>query len=141
MRADSTGAMNCIVWRRNPVSIATWGAAAIGFALVLSGSSFVYATRVAPGKRSQLASPETAGSFGEVIRGPHGKSEIALTFDGGAEAECFEDLIAAPRARTKQHFLHHGKIYVTDLGPVMMTTACGNYDSPSLHRSSAPAMW
>ena len=87
--------MNCIVWRRNRVSIATWGAAAIGFALVLSGSSFVCAIRVAPDKRSQLASPETAGSFSEVIRGPRGKSQIAFTFDAGAEAECFEDLITA----------------------------------------------
>ena len=81
VRADSTGAMNWIVWRRNRVSIATWGAAAIGVALVLSGSSFVCAIRVAPDKRSQLASPETAGSFGEVIRGPRGKSQIAFTFD------------------------------------------------------------
>ena len=29
------------------------------------------------------------------MRGPRGKSEIALTFDAGAETECFEDLIAA----------------------------------------------
>ena len=63
--------------------------------LVLSGWSFVYATRVAPGKRTQLAIPELWGPFGEVIRGPRGKSEVALTFDGGADAECFEDLIAA----------------------------------------------
>ncbi|HEV2842824.1 MAG TPA: polysaccharide deacetylase family protein [Chthoniobacterales bacterium] len=33
--------------------------------------------------------------LGEVVRGPRGKSEIALTFDAGANAECFEDLIAA----------------------------------------------
>lgn len=37
----------------------------------------------------------TQGPFGEVVRGPRGKSEIALTFDAGAEAECFEDLINA----------------------------------------------
>ena len=30
---------------------------------------------------------------GEVVRGPRGKSEIALTFDAGATAECFDDLI------------------------------------------------
>jgi peptidoglycan/xylan/chitin deacetylase (PgdA/CDA1 family) len=35
------------------------------------------------------------GPFGEIVRGPRGKSEIALTFDAGAEAECFDDLIAA----------------------------------------------
>ena len=34
-------------------------------------------------------------AFGEVVRGPRGKSEIALTFDAGAETECFEELIAA----------------------------------------------
>ena len=87
--------MNCIVCHRNRVGVAVSAGAAIAFALVLSGSSFVYATRVAPSKRTQLGSPETAGPFGEVIRGPRGKSEIALTFDGGADAECFEDLIAA----------------------------------------------
>jgi hypothetical protein len=88
VRADSTRAINGIAWRRNPAGVAVAAVAAIAFALVLSGSSFVYATRVAPGKRIQLASPETAGPYGEVIRGPRGKSEIALTFDGGADAEC-----------------------------------------------------
>jgi peptidoglycan/xylan/chitin deacetylase (PgdA/CDA1 family) len=39
--------------------------------------------------------PRVADSFNEVTRGPRGKSEIALTFDGGAEAECFDDLITA----------------------------------------------
>lgn len=34
-------------------------------------------------------------AFGEVERGPRGRSEIALTFDAGANAECFDDLIAA----------------------------------------------
>jgi len=31
----------------------------------------------------------------EIERGPRGKSQIALTFDAGANAECFEDLIGA----------------------------------------------
>ena len=31
----------------------------------------------------------------EIERGPRGRSQIALTFDAGANAECFEDLIAA----------------------------------------------
>lgn len=35
------------------------------------------------------------GAFGEIVRGPRGRSEIAITFDAGANAECFEDLIAA----------------------------------------------
>jgi len=95
VKTDSTRAINGIAWRRNPVSVAVSAVAAIAFALVLSESSFVYATRVAPGKGTQLGSPEIAGPFGEVIRGPRGKSQIALTFDGGADAECFEDLIGA----------------------------------------------
>ena len=86
--------MNCVVWRRNSVGVAVSAGVAIAFTLVLSGSSFVYATRIAPGKRTQLADAGTTGPFGEVIRGPRGKSEIAFTFDGGADAECFEDLIA-----------------------------------------------
>jgi peptidoglycan/xylan/chitin deacetylase (PgdA/CDA1 family) len=86
--------MNCILRSRNRADVAV-SAAAIAFMFILSGSSLLFATRVAPGKTSQLASPETVGSSGEVIRGPRGKSEIALTFDGGADAECFEDLIAA----------------------------------------------
>lgn len=65
------------------------------FFLLLWDSSSLYATRVTPDKTSRLASPETVGSFGEIVRGPRGKSEIALTFDAGAEAECFEDLITA----------------------------------------------
>ncbi len=36
-----------------------------------------------------------AAAFGEVVRGPQGKSEIALTFDAGGEADCFQDLITA----------------------------------------------
>lgn len=84
--------------------------ALVAFFLMLSGSSFVYATRVGPGTRSRPASPETAGPFGEIVRGPQGKSEIALTFDGGAEAECFEDLIAAlERAHVNATFFITGR--------------------------------
>jgi peptidoglycan/xylan/chitin deacetylase (PgdA/CDA1 family) len=102
--------MNGIAWRRNPVGVAVSAVAAIAFALVLSGSSFVYATRVAPGKGIQLGSPEIAGPFGEVIRGPRGKSQIALTFDGGADAECFEDLIGAlSRAHVNSTFFITGR--------------------------------
>jgi peptidoglycan/xylan/chitin deacetylase (PgdA/CDA1 family) len=39
------------------------------------------------------AAPITQSS--EVVRGPLGKRQIAITFDAGANAECFEDLIAA----------------------------------------------
>ena len=39
-------------------------------------------------------SPELR-SLGEFVRGPRGSSQIALTFDAGANAECFDDLIIA----------------------------------------------
>jgi peptidoglycan/xylan/chitin deacetylase (PgdA/CDA1 family)/rhodanese-related sulfurtransferase len=43
-----------------------------------------------------LSKPEKpARTSTEIERGPRGKSQIALTFDAGANAECFEDLIAA----------------------------------------------
>jgi len=102
--------MNCIVWRRNPDGVTVSAAATIAFTLLLSVSSLVYAARVAPGKRTQLASPETAGPYGEIIRGPRGRSEIALTFDGGADAECFEDLIGAlSRAHVNSTFFITGR--------------------------------
>lgn len=47
-------------------------------------------------KRNQISkNATTAGPFGEIVRGPRGRSEVALTFDAGAEAECFDDLISA----------------------------------------------
>jgi len=49
----------------------------------------------AKGRNQISKNATTAGPFGEIVRGPRGKSEIALTFDAGEEAECFEDLIAA----------------------------------------------
>jgi hypothetical protein len=51
--------MNDIAWRRNPVGVAVSAVAAIAFALVLSGSSFIY-----PSKGIQLGSLETASVFG-----------------------------------------------------------------------------
>jgi peptidoglycan/xylan/chitin deacetylase (PgdA/CDA1 family) len=43
-----------------------------------------------------FSKPEkSARTSTEIERGPRGKSQIALTFDAGANAECFEDLIAA----------------------------------------------
>ena len=46
-------------------------------------------------RTSHITSCKNPLSLGEVERGPRGKHEIALTFDAGAEAECFDDLIAA----------------------------------------------
>jgi len=48
---------------------------------------------------ASLSKPEKAVRVSdEIERGARGKSEIALTFDAGANAECFEDLIAALEA-------------------------------------------
>lgn len=75
--------------------------AAIVFAtcvlFTLGASSFLYATHVKSGPRakSRPANWEKIGGFSEVDRGSRGKKEIALTFDAGAEAACFDDLITA----------------------------------------------
>jgi peptidoglycan/xylan/chitin deacetylase (PgdA/CDA1 family) len=52
-------------------------------------------TPVTTSHRTISKNVTATGPFGEIVRGPRGKSEIALTFDAGAEAECFDDLIAA----------------------------------------------
>lgn len=44
-------------------------------------------------KNNAIGNVPVSDSFAEVVRGPRGKSEIALTFDAGANAECFEDLM------------------------------------------------
>jgi peptidoglycan/xylan/chitin deacetylase (PgdA/CDA1 family) len=49
----------------------------------------------AKGRRAVSPAATAVGPFGEIVRGPRGKSEIAITFDASAEVECFEDLIAA----------------------------------------------
>jgi peptidoglycan/xylan/chitin deacetylase (PgdA/CDA1 family) len=66
--------------------------------LLSLGCSFLLASHPKPeGTPGKLeTAKENAGhSTREIIRGPRGKSQIALTFDAGAEAECFTDLIAA----------------------------------------------
>ena len=68
------------------------------FFLPFWACSFLHAARPTAEERSRTTISKQAGTtgpFGEVVRGPRGKSEIALTFDAGAESECFEELIAA----------------------------------------------
>jgi peptidoglycan/xylan/chitin deacetylase (PgdA/CDA1 family) len=67
---------------------------AIGI-VVFWSCSVLEATRPKIDNKSRQLVPGVETPFGEVIRGPRGKSEIAITFDAGANAECFEDLIAA----------------------------------------------
>jgi peptidoglycan/xylan/chitin deacetylase (PgdA/CDA1 family) len=66
-------------------------------ALWVAASSFLQATHVKTGATAgnRSAAMEKVGNFGEIDRGPRGKNEIALTFDTGAEAECFDDLLTA----------------------------------------------
>jgi peptidoglycan/xylan/chitin deacetylase (PgdA/CDA1 family) len=69
---------------------------ALVFFLLLWGCSYLHASHPKAEERSRTGlskNATTTGPFGEIVRGPTGKSEIALTFDGGAEAECFDDLI------------------------------------------------
>jgi len=65
--------------------------------LSLVVSPFLYAIHAKPGAvgKDGRAGVANAPLSGEVTRGPRGKLQIALTFDGGAEAECFDDLITA----------------------------------------------
>ena len=45
----------------------------------------------------------------EIVHGPRGKSQIALTFDAGATADCFDDLIVAlEKARVHSTFFITG---------------------------------
>ena len=93
-----------------PIGTKAWvseqrGAAALirlicTIALVLfsiGASSFLYAIHVKSetDEKNRPGQNEKMGKLGEVDRGPRGKKEIALTFDAGAEAECFDDLITA----------------------------------------------
>jgi peptidoglycan/xylan/chitin deacetylase (PgdA/CDA1 family) len=72
-------------------------AIALAILFSLAASCFLYAIHVRSeaGVKDRPAGREKTGRLGEVDRGPRGKKEIALTFDAGAEAECFDDLIRA----------------------------------------------
>ena len=59
------------------------------------GCSVIEATPPKVDHKNRRSAADVGAPFGEVARGPRGKSEIAITFDAGANAECFEDLIAA----------------------------------------------
>ena len=74
---------------------------AIGLGL-FCGCSVLEATRPKADNTNGQSTAGVVTPFGEVARGPRGKSEIAITFDGGANAECFEDLIAALEAARVQ---------------------------------------
>jgi peptidoglycan/xylan/chitin deacetylase (PgdA/CDA1 family) len=67
---------------------------ACGLGLFWSPSVLEGTRPKAENKNPQLV-PGVITPFGEVVRGPRGKSQIAITFDAGANAECFDDLIAA----------------------------------------------
>jgi peptidoglycan/xylan/chitin deacetylase (PgdA/CDA1 family) len=54
-----------------------------------------HASRPSSAGTSHPSASQDFSPSGEITRGPRGKSQIAITFDGGAEAECFDDLIVA----------------------------------------------
>jgi peptidoglycan/xylan/chitin deacetylase (PgdA/CDA1 family)/rhodanese-related sulfurtransferase len=83
----------------------------VGFLAFFGGTVLQAGPAVATSKpAAQLSKPEKAARAStEIERGAPGKSEIALTFDAGANAECFEDLIAAlERARVRSTFFITG---------------------------------
>jgi peptidoglycan/xylan/chitin deacetylase (PgdA/CDA1 family) len=84
----------------------------IGF-LVIPGKSVLAGDRsdsVQPNPLLAASGPaRLAKTATEIERGPRRKSQIALTFDAGANAECFEDLIAAlEKARVHSTFFITG---------------------------------
>jgi peptidoglycan/xylan/chitin deacetylase (PgdA/CDA1 family) len=85
---QQTGGAGAFVRSTSIISIAS-------LLLFFGDCSVLRATHPKSSERRSAGVPETTGPFGEVVRGPRGNSEIALTFDAGADADCFEDLIAA----------------------------------------------
>lgn len=92
--------------------------AALSIALI-SGFLIIPADRALSGDRSDSVQPKQllavsgpaklAKTSTEIERGPRGKSQIAITFDAGANAECFDDLIAAlEKARVRGTFFITG---------------------------------
>jgi peptidoglycan/xylan/chitin deacetylase (PgdA/CDA1 family) len=71
---------------------------AILLVVLLWGCSLLSGARPRSDEHSRQAVAGVVTPLGEVVRGPRGKSEIAITFDAGANAECFDDLIAALEA-------------------------------------------
>jgi len=69
--------------------------AGMGLVVLFCGSCLMTAAGPKTEERSRQAVPGIVTPMGEVVRGVRGKHEIALTFDAGANAECFDDLIAA----------------------------------------------
>jgi peptidoglycan/xylan/chitin deacetylase (PgdA/CDA1 family) len=87
-------------WRKRALTLVRSTSAlsitALAFFLLLWGCSLLRASHPKLSNANAISKNATAtGPFGEIVRGPRGKSEIALTFDAGAETECFDDLIAA----------------------------------------------
>ena len=80
---------------RSTLTIST---AFVAFFLLFLGCSLLRASHPKADTTSHPAisnNVTATGPFGEIVRGPRGKSEIALTFDAGADADCFDDLIVA----------------------------------------------
>lgn len=71
---------------------------AILLVILVWGCTLLDAKRPTRDEASRQAVPGINTPMGEVVRGVQGKRQIAITFDAGANAECFDDLIAALEA-------------------------------------------
>ncbi len=95
-RRSGGGARNrAVPFLKSTFAIST---AFVAFLILFLGCSLLRASHPRLDTSSHPAiskNATTAGPFGEIVRGPRGKSEIALTFDAGADADCFDDLIVA----------------------------------------------
>jgi peptidoglycan/xylan/chitin deacetylase (PgdA/CDA1 family) len=79
--------------RQRILSAAGRGSRLLVVFLLLWAWSYVQGTHVKPAKSGGTGVSGNARLPSEVDRGPRGKSEIALTFDGGKETACFDDLM------------------------------------------------
>lgn len=102
--------------------------------LWISAPFVLYASHVksAATAGNRPAGKEKVGTLGEVDRGPRGKNQIALTFDAGAEAECFDDLITAlANAHVSSTFFITGRFAYNPCG-----LRCGDRKTWSRSRKS-----
>jgi peptidoglycan/xylan/chitin deacetylase (PgdA/CDA1 family) len=109
-----TGARDWVCQQRGAALLRSTCTIALVGAVLFSicASSFLYAIHLKSetGEKNRPGQNEKMGKLGEVDRGPRGKNEVAFTFDAGAEAECFDDLITAlANAHTSSTFFITGR--------------------------------
>lgn len=105
-RPRRTGLGHCFASVRGIIAVAFIA----GFFVFSGGTALPAGHTVTSPKFLAVSGPaKLAKTAAEIERGPRGKSQIAITFDAGANAECFEDLIAAlEKARVHSTFFITG---------------------------------